>query len=120
MCGRRNPNLDECIVSSVNNLRDKLCEGISEMNVTPLQRLQLSTLVISETDNVKLYMKNSQLSGLCDYVINNFHIDLNKNHFDLQASFKNVLLNSTYDFDIRVLVPIATTGAFSLAAGTHK
>lgn len=88
------------------------------MDVIPLQSLRIPKLIISETDNAKLYLKDIQISGLCEFVINSLHMDVDKNHVNVQASFKHVAFNSTYDFDIRVLVPIAATGECYFTTGT--
>ncbi|XP_012214458.1 protein takeout-like [Linepithema humile] len=117
VCGRKDPNIDKCVVNSIDYLRSKICEGIPEMNVTPLRLFHVSKLIISDTDNAKLYLKDMQIFKLCDFVINNLHIDLDKNNFSIQVLFKDIFVNATYDFDIRVLVPITTTGQVSLSAG---
>ncbi|XP_012214812.1 uncharacterized protein [Linepithema humile] len=116
VCGRKDPNIDKCVVNSIDYLRSKICEGIPEMNVTPLRLFHVSKLIISETDNIKLYLKDMQILNLCNFVINDFHIDLDKKYFDIQILFKDIFVNATYDFDIRVLVPITTTGYLSLSA----
>ncbi|CAL1681948.1 unnamed protein product [Lasius platythorax] len=57
VCGRKDPNLDQCIVDNVNNLKN-----------------------------------------------------IDKLHFDVKISFGLLQLNSTYDFDVRIVVPIAQKG----------
>ncbi|CAL1681949.1 unnamed protein product [Lasius platythorax] len=110
VCGRKDPNLDQCIVDNVNNLKSKICEGIPELDIPPNDPLILDKLVISDTTNNKLFMRNTKISGLCNFVINSFHSDIDKLHFDVKISFGLLQLNSTYDFDVRIVVPIAQKG----------
>ncbi|XP_029169744.1 uncharacterized protein LOC114939568 [Nylanderia fulva] len=110
VCGRRDPNLERCILDNINNIKPKICEGIPELDIPPNDPLILEKLVISETANNKLYMRDTKITGLCDFTINDFNLDMNTLHFDAKVSFGRLLMNSTYDFDVRLLVPIAQKG----------
>ncbi|KAL6428587.1 hypothetical protein ACFW04_007900 [Cataglyphis niger] len=50
------------------------------------------------------------MKGLCDFDIKFFHFDLNTLHFDVNLSFGLMQMNSTYDFDVHILVPLAHKG----------
>ncbi|XP_018049406.1 PREDICTED: uncharacterized protein LOC108687893 [Atta colombica] len=114
ICGRRNPNLDKCIIDSIDNLKDFICKGIPELNTPPLVPFFMKHITISDTDNAKLYLKDAEIIGLCDFTINSFHIDIDKLHFNMDLLFKHVRLNGTYDFDIRVLLPFVHKGPIYL------
>ncbi|KYN16234.1 PREDICTED: uncharacterized protein LOC108764352 isoform X3 [Trachymyrmex cornetzi] len=116
VCGRRDPNLDKCIVNSIDNLKDPICKGIPELNSPPLVPFFMKQITISDTDNAKLYVKDVEMTGLCDFVINSFHIDIDKLHFNMDLLFKHVGFNGTYDFDIKVLVPFVHKGPIYLTA----
>ncbi|KYN40090.1 hypothetical protein ALC56_05498 [Trachymyrmex septentrionalis] len=73
-------------------------------------------ITISDTDNAKLYLKDAEITGLCDFTINSFHIDIDTLHFNMDLLFKHVFLNGTYDFDIKVLVPFVHKGPVYLTA----
>ncbi|KAL6255417.1 hypothetical protein P5V15_013752 [Pogonomyrmex californicus] len=108
VCGRRNPKLDECILENVENLKDKICEGIPELDIKPNNPFVLGKLDISDTPNSKISLRDTQVTGLCDFVVKYFHTDLENLHFDINLLFKRIQMNATYDFDIRLLVPIAS------------
>ncbi|XP_029677517.1 uncharacterized protein LOC115244200 [Formica exsecta] len=110
VCGRRDPNLNQCIINNVNDLKSKICEGIPELDVPPNNPLVIDELVISDTTNTKLYMRDTKVGGLCDFTIKFFNFDLNTLHFDANISFGLIQMNATYDFDVRILVPIAHKG----------
>ncbi|XP_011171045.1 uncharacterized protein LOC105203829 [Solenopsis invicta] len=110
VCGRRNPNLDQCILENIDNIKYKICDGIPELDVPPSNPFVLDTLAIIETHNSKIYMKNTQMTGLCNFDVQHLHLEFDKLHFDVDLKFRRLQLNSTYDFDIRLLVPIVYKG----------
>lgn len=117
ICGRRDPNIKQCILNNINNLKSKICEGIPELDIPSNDPLVLHTLVISDTPNTKLYMRDVKVSGLCSFTINSFHADLEKLHYNAKISFERIIMNGTYDFDVHVLVPIANKGNVYITTG---
>ncbi|KAL0101154.1 hypothetical protein PUN28_018778 [Cardiocondyla obscurior] len=107
VCGRKDPNLDKCILQNIENLKDKICEGIPELNIHSNNPLLLDELAIFDSPENKLFIKDTKVIGLCNFVINFFHIDIDKLHFDVDLLFKNIQINGTYDLNLRVVVPIA-------------
>ncbi|XP_011690783.1 PREDICTED: uncharacterized protein LOC105451799 [Wasmannia auropunctata] len=110
VCGRRDPKIDQCIWNNIDNIKSKICEGIPDLDVPPSSPFVLDRLVISDNPNSKIAIDNSQVSGLCDFDIKFLHVNLDKLHFDVNLKFKRIQLNSTYDLDIRLLVPIVYKG----------
>lgn len=110
VCGRRDPQLDKCILDNVENLKGKICEGIPELDILPNDPLYLENLVISNSNSVKIYIPTAAVNGLCDFDINNFTMDFDKLNFNAQISFKRIYINTTFDFNIRILVPIVYQG----------
>ncbi|TGZ57278.1 uncharacterized protein [Temnothorax longispinosus] len=110
VCGRRDPNIEQCILNSVNNLKYKICEGIPELDVPSNDPFVINKLVIYEMPDSKLYTKNMQLTGLCDFNVSYFRVDIENLHFDLDLVFDQIRVNSTYEFNIHLLVPIVHKG----------
>lgn len=117
MCGRRDPNLDQCIANNIDNLKDKLCDGIPELGVPPGNPYTLDELRISDTPNTKVYVRDLKVTGICDFVVNFLHTDLDRLHFDIKLLFKQIQVNTTYDFNIHLLVPIAYKGLVYITIG---
>lgn len=117
MCGRQNPNLNQCIIDNVNNLKGKICEGLTDLNLPPLEPLKIDKLVVSETANNKIYINDVQITGLCNLNLNSFSADFDKLIFNIDALFSRVYLNGTYDIDVRILVPIAYKAPIYLTSG---
>jgi len=98
--------LNQCILENIDNLKDKICEGIPELDIQPNNPFILDNLVISDNPNSRISLKDVKVSGLCDFVIKFFNADIDKFHFDVDLLFRQIQMNATYDFDIRILVPI--------------
>lgn len=101
-------------------MKDKLCEGIPELESPSLKQFIIDDLVISDTDNAKLHVRDVKLTGLCDFNINSLHIDLDKLVFNVDVLFKRINLSGTYDFDIRVLIPFINKGPIHLIIGMYQ
>lgn len=117
VCGRRDPNLDQCILDNIKNLKNKLCEGIPELDIQSNDPLLLDQLVLFDTYNGKLYMKDSKVTGLCDFIVNFFNMDIDKFHFDVDLLFKHIQINGTYDLNLHILVPIINKGQVYISTG---
>ncbi|XP_012054712.1 PREDICTED: uncharacterized protein LOC105617768 [Atta cephalotes] len=110
VCGRNNPNYSQCIVNNTNNIKNKICMGIPELNVAPIEPMNIDEIVIYNIDNLKLSVKKSKIRGFCDFIINSLQVSSDKLHFDLDLILKHLDMESVYDFDIRILVPLANKG----------
>ncbi|XP_024877743.1 uncharacterized protein LOC112458372 isoform X1 [Temnothorax curvispinosus] len=110
VCSSRDPKLDQCILENIDNIKDKICEGIPELDIEPSNPFLLGRLVISDNHNSKIAIRDAKVSGLCDFVIKYLRTDLDKLHFDVELLFRRIQMNATYDFDIRLLVPIVQQG----------
>ncbi|XP_011879799.1 PREDICTED: uncharacterized protein LOC105568603 [Vollenhovia emeryi] len=110
VCGRSDPNYDQCIVDNLNAVKYKICTGMPEFNVGPTEPIIIDKIVIYDTDSLKLYLRDAKLSGYCDFVVNSVHTDPDRLHFVIDITIKHFNMNVLYDFDIHVLVPLANKG----------
>ncbi|KYN02903.1 hypothetical protein ALC62_06302 [Cyphomyrmex costatus] len=110
VCGRKDPNYDQCITENIKAVKDKLCTGFPEINIPSYEPIVLDKVIIFDTNDVKLYLRDMKVYGFCDLVVNSVRTNLERNHFDLDILFRHLYLNATYDFDIRLLVRIANKG----------
>jgi len=98
-------------------LKDKICEGMPELNIKSNNPFLLDKLVIFDTPSAKLHFRDSKVMGLCDFIINTFHMDINKLHFDVDLLFKQIQINGTYDINLRLLMPVANKGQIYIITG---
>ncbi|XP_071555958.1 uncharacterized protein [Temnothorax nylanderi] len=75
-----------------------------------IEPLIFDKIVIFNEPNVKLYVQNVEVYGNCDFVITSINVDPDRLHFNFNYLMKRFVINSTYDFNIRLLVPVAHKG----------
>ncbi|XP_018395309.1 PREDICTED: uncharacterized protein LOC108773859 [Cyphomyrmex costatus] len=114
VCGRRDPNLEQCIINNVENLKGKICDGIPELGIPSGNPYTFDKLLITDGPNTKIYIRDAKVMGACDFDIKFLHADIDRLHFDVEIVFKRIEINTTYDFNIRLLVPIAYKGLIHL------
>jgi len=105
-------------VDNINNVKSRICTGMPEFNVLPTEPVIIDKIVIYDTNNLKLDLQNSKITGYCDFVVKSFNITPDKLHFDLDFLMKHLNMDSIYNFDIRILVRLANKGLVHLSAGT--
>ncbi|KAG8040239.1 hypothetical protein G9C98_000809 [Cotesia typhae] len=119
ICGRRDPNLNDCIVKSVNQMRPKLREGIPELDVPPVDPLLIKEQVtISDTADFKVIASNIRIYDSLDFEIKEFNIDLQNHKIDINLFFKKMRFENDYDVKVKILVPIEASGPIE-SVGTN-
>ena len=120
MCSRRDPNLDQCIVNNIDNLKGRLCDGIPELGIPSGNPYTFDELLIIDGPNAKIYIRDAKVMGMCDFTIKSFYADIDRLHFEAEIVFKQIEINTTYDFNVRLLVPIAYKGLIYLILGMQR
>lgn len=110
VCNYNDPKLIQCILDNVENLKHKICEGIPELDIPANDPMMIDKLTLVDSHNTQMFMRNINITGLCDYVIKQFSFDIDKNHFDVELVFNKIKMNGTYDINLRILVPIKQGG----------
>lgn len=104
-------------MDNIKNVKSKICKGLPELNIPSLDPFILDELILSDTSNTKIYIRNAQVTGLCEFNVTYLHTDFEKFHFDIDLVFNQIRVNATYDFDIRLLIPIAYKGQLYITSG---
>ncbi|XP_051172803.1 uncharacterized protein LOC127289083 [Leptopilina boulardi] len=116
VCGRRNPQLDNCIRNSVEAMRAKLREGIPELKIPSIEPMYMDNVSLADLPNFKAFARDVRLHGLSNFIVDNLHSDLEKNQFEVELTFKEVTLKADYDVNAKILVPVAGTGPINIVA----
>ncbi|XP_012536725.1 uncharacterized protein LOC118646180 [Monomorium pharaonis] len=114
-CSRKDPNYDQCIVDNLISTREKVCTGMPEFNIPPIEPLLVKKMVIYDTDSLKLHLKDTKIYGFCDFAVNFVHTNSDRLHIDFELLLKALRLESVYEFDIRILVPLANKGLVTIS-----
>lgn len=117
ICGRRNPALDKCIENSVNSLMPRLKNGLPELDVPPLEPLEMKEIKLAELDDFQAVATNCKLSGLSNFTLKSFVADFDKKMFKMELTFPKVIMESDYDVKAKIIVPINEKGPIKTITG---
>ncbi|KAH0568190.1 uncharacterized protein LOC123268082 [Cotesia glomerata] len=115
ICGRRDPNLNECIIKSVDKLRPKLREGIPELNVPPVDPVFLKDgLPLTDSPDFKAGASNIKIYNALDFEVRGLNVDLENQRIDVRLFFKRLRLTGDYDVKAKIIVPVEGTGPIEI------
>lgn len=117
ICGQRNPNLDDCVLKSIKNLKRKLIEGIPETDIMSIEPFLLNNITIIDKPNIKIVGMNVKLHHLSNFHIEYLHLDLEKMELDINLHFDKNEINVDYNMIINVSVPLQKNGSLTLKGG---
>ena len=119
VCGRRNPQLDKCVIESVISLQGKLQYGIPELSVPSLEPLLVEEMALADLNDFRAVATNCKVRGLSNFTIKYLHVDLENKKIDLEAVFPKVYLDSDYDVKAKIVVPIHQKGPINTITGEN-
>ncbi|XP_011706353.1 PREDICTED: uncharacterized protein LOC105461550, partial [Wasmannia auropunctata] len=118
VCGRKNPNFNECLLDSINIAKGKVCTGMPEFDIPPSEPLTFDKIVMYNTNNLKLNVEDVKMRGFCNFEVKSINTSSNRLHFEIDVVVKRIQVDCKYDFDIRILVPLANKGLIHTISGT--
>ncbi|KAK1120377.1 hypothetical protein K0M31_012358 [Melipona bicolor] len=116
VCGLRNPNLDKCLVNSMTAVTDKLSHGIPELDLPPIEPLNIGRLVLTDLPNFKAVGSDVKIKGLTTYHVNFLHHDVEKQEITMNLTFPKLAIDGSFNITTRILFPIEATGNLTLTA----
>ncbi|KAL1449828.1 hypothetical protein WDU94_002301 [Cyamophila willieti] len=114
VCSRNDPNLNECVKHSIENLRPFLAKGIPQLGIPPCEPLIIPELVMNQGSgavNVQSIYRNITIFGPSSYVVKAVRIDLDKKRIRVKIELPRLQLNADYMINGRILMmPISGAG----------
>ncbi|CAG9768273.1 unnamed protein product [Ceutorhynchus assimilis] len=107
VCSRNHPELNECIIKSVESLRSKLKTGIQELDVPPIEPLLLDEIKLRsgpEQAKIDANITNAKVWGPSGFEIIDLKTNLKKNRFIFRVNVPNIYFKGEYDIDMSVLI----------------
>ncbi|PZC87299.1 protein takeout-like [Helicoverpa zea] len=107
VCQRNDPQVDKCIMNSVDLLRPKMIEGIPELNVPGIEPLSLGQIALARgPQGAKLtaVVNDVKVRGPSNFIIEELKSDLDKNRFDFKLLLPKLDFAGKYKMDIQVLL----------------
>ncbi|XP_014289109.1 protein takeout isoform X1 [Halyomorpha halys] len=103
ICKRNDPKIDQCITNSINALRQKLIEGIPELEVPTLDPLLFDEFIISDGGHLKAIGTNVVVRGASNYKITSLKADVNKLIFNIVVEFPFLVIVADYNVNMKIL-----------------
>lgn len=99
------------------SILDKICKGFPELDIPPNEPIIVDKIVIYDINNLKLFLNDTKLYGICNLVINSIHTDPDRLHFNFNFTINHLFINTSYGFNIHILVPLANKGLLFITTG---
>ncbi|XP_025834607.1 uncharacterized protein LOC108734142, partial [Agrilus planipennis] len=114
VCSRSDPNLNDCIKESVEQIRPHLEDGIPEFGIPRCEPLKIPEVSIDQGSgpvSLKSTFKNIEIHGPSKFGLKSVRIDLDKNKVKIKLWIPNLLLQGDYSMEGRILMmPIVGNG----------
>lgn len=107
VCHKSDPNLNECVKQSIQNLRPYLENGIPELLVPPIDPLLVPNITIKQQAGaiqLDSVFTNMYFDGGSQYHLRGVRIDPSKDRFRLKIWFPQLYMTSNYDISGRLLM----------------
>ncbi|XP_052894813.1 protein takeout-like [Anopheles moucheti] len=106
VCSRNDPDLNRCIIESVNDLRPRLATGkiSDEFRIPPLEPLALSTVNMDRGAEFKATFSELLVSGPSKFKIDNLKVNMEKLIFDFNIFLPKLSFKGKYDLKIKLLL----------------
>ncbi|XP_073983767.1 protein takeout-like [Rhodnius prolixus] len=117
VCKRKDPNINNCIINSVEQLRPKLIKGIPELDVPALEPLHLPEVVISRGGAFRAVGSNILVHGAGSFEITGLKANVEDITYQIGVRFPKMTFDAIYDVNVRLLtVPLKGKGPINANA----
>ncbi|XP_076683085.1 circadian clock-controlled protein daywake [Andrena cerasifolii] len=103
VCKRDNPNLGECMKSSVENIRPYLIAGLPEYHMPSLEPLLLKELVAAP-GTITLRLRNVHVYGASNFTVSRLKANIDRLRFVVELNFSNLFIKGDYDVNGKVIL----------------
>ncbi|XP_043525060.1 uncharacterized protein LOC122536633 [Frieseomelitta varia] len=120
-CKKSDPDINKCIVRSIEQLRDKLSVGIPELDAPPIEPLNLKQIRLSRGPvgaRLDVNLTDMRVSGPSTFKIRDFKADVENVVFTFKINFDKLTFQGKYQIDATILLLKVTgqgdiTGTFT-------
>ncbi|VEN64687.1 unnamed protein product [Callosobruchus maculatus] len=111
VCHKEDPQLEQCLMASVEDIRPFLVDGVPEYNLPQMEPLIIKDLFSEETAGMKITVSNVSAWGCTDFFVRNIEVNLDTNEFVLYVDLPKLRIEAHYSVDGKlVLVPVKGDG----------
>ncbi|XP_074104686.1 circadian clock-controlled protein daywake isoform X2 [Cotesia typhae] len=106
-CKKRDPDINKCILNSIEELRSKLSNGIPELDAPAIEPLVLKHVRLlrgPEGARLDVNLTNIQVKGPSTFKIREFKADVDDVTFTFKVSFGLLSFRGKYEINARLLL----------------
>lgn len=107
VCSKSEPNLEKCIINSVNLIRPKLEKGIPELHVPGIEPLLLDEIQMRSGPSqakIDANITNVRVWGPSKFEVLDLKADVKRHRFIVRAKVPLIHFKGDYDIDMSILV----------------
>nr|XP_031842130.1 protein takeout-like isoform X2 [Nomia melanderi] len=106
-CKKSDPDINKCIVRSIDQLRDKLASGIPELEAPAIEPLNLKEIRLSRGPvgaRLDVNLTDMQVAGPSSFKVRDLEADVENVKFTFKVSFEKLSFQGKYQIDARILL----------------
>ncbi|XP_060518413.1 uncharacterized protein LOC132697137 [Cylas formicarius] len=107
ICSNKDPNLNKCIIDSIDHIRPKLVTGIPELNVPSMEPLILKSIQIRSGPSqakIDVDLTNLKVWGPSTMKITDLKANIRQHHFKSIGIIPSIYFEGDYVLDMNVLI----------------
>ncbi|ENN77412.1 uncharacterized protein LOC109537270 [Dendroctonus ponderosae] len=106
VCKRTDPNLKNCMIASVEDLRPYLITGVPEYNIPSLEPLIMTDFFADEAAGMKIIVSNVSAWGCTDFFVRGLEVNLDTLQFIVDVDIPKLRIEAHYHVDGKLLMVV--------------
>ncbi|KAK9888502.1 hypothetical protein WA026_000752 [Henosepilachna vigintioctopunctata] len=115
-CNKSNPDINNCVIRSLNHLRPYLIQGMNNMHLPSIEPFKIDRMVIENgrgSFRIRAAFFNVTAYGASNYTIKSVKTDVNRYTLELAIGLPKIDIKGKYDVNGNVLLfPVRSKGEF--------
>ncbi|CAG9859246.1 unnamed protein product [Phyllotreta striolata] len=104
VCHREDPNLVQCLMASVEDIRPFLVDGVPEHKIPSLEPLIMKDFFSEQAAGMRITVSNVSAWGCTDYFVRGMDVNLETNFFTLYIDLPRLRIEAHYGVDGKLLM----------------
>ncbi|XP_050498427.1 circadian clock-controlled protein daywake-like [Diabrotica virgifera virgifera] len=111
VCQKSDPNLIQCLMAAVEDVRPFFVDGVPEYNIPKLEPLIMKDFFSEEAAGMKITVSDVSAWGCSDYLVRSMEVDMDNHHFIVNIEIPKLRIEAHYNVDGKLVVmPIKGDG----------
>ncbi|XP_023025365.2 circadian clock-controlled protein daywake [Leptinotarsa decemlineata] len=111
VCHKEDPNLEQCLLASVEDIRPFLVDGVPDYRIPSLEPLVMKDFFSEEAAGMKIMVDDVKAWGCTDYFVRGINVNLDTHLFTLYIDIPKLRIEAHYTVDGKLLVmPVKGNG----------